>query len=259
MLSAAAARAPWRRAVAGARWLRETVGFYLLYATFAIGCFLPGLVCFLLYLVLPCRLGGPIGRGLSAGWFRLYLALLRGAGLLEDDLSALDGLRCERGLVVVANHPSLLDVVLLLSRLPPTVCIAKPAIWNNPLLGGGARLAGYLPNDSPLRLVRRARAALGAGRCLLIFPEGTRTRRIAVNGFKPGFALIARQARAPVQTVFIEAGTPFLGKSWPLLRRPPLPLRFRVRLGRRFMVSEDPAGFTARIERYFRDEMSAPR
>ncbi len=246
----------WRRVAAGGRWLRETLAFYLLYAVFAIGCFGFGLGCFLLAVVLPARIGAPLGQRMIGCWFRLYLGMLRRAGLLRADLGALDRLRAERGLVIAANHPSLLDVVLLLSRLPATVCIAKPAIWNNPLLGGGARLAGYLPNNSPLRLVRQARAALAAGRLLLIFPEGTRTQSFPVNRFKPGFALIAGQARAPVQTVFIDAATPFLGKQWKLLHRPALPLVYRVRLGRRFMVSEDPVAFSDRLERYFREEMT---
>lgn len=248
--------APFRRIAACARWLRDTIAFYGLYAVFAIGSFGLGLGCFLLSLVLPVRIGAPLGQRIIGGWFRLYLAMLRRAGLLLADLGALDTLRGETGLVIAPNHPSLLDVVLVISRLPGTVCIAKPAVWNNPLLGGGARLAGYLRSDSPLRLVRSARAALAEGRFLLVFPEGTRTRRFPVNAFKPGFALIARRARAPVQTVFIEADTPFLGKGWPLLRRPTLPLVYRVRLGRRFRVSGDPAAFSARLERYFREEMA---
>ena len=110
----------------------------------------------------------------------------------------------------------------------------KAKIWDNPVLGGGARLAGYIRNDSPRGMVRQAASELRAGHCLLVFPEGTRTRSRPVNRFKGGFALIAKRAGAPVQTVFIETDSPFLGKGWPAFKRPRFPVVYRVRLGERF-------------------------
>ena len=98
----------------------------------------------------------------------------------------------------------------------------KAKIWDNPVLGGGARLAGYIRNDSPRGMVRQAASELRAGHSLLVFPEGTRTRSRPVNRFKGGFALIAKRAGAPVQTVFIETDSPFLGKGWPAFKRPAL-------------------------------------
>ncbi len=112
----------------------------------------------------------------------------------------------------------------------------KAQIWDNLVLGGGARLAGYIRNDSAHGMVRCSARELRGGRPLLVFPEGTRTRRRPVNDFKGGFALIAKMARAPIQTVFIETDSPFLGKGWPLLKKPRFPLVYRARLGKRFTV-----------------------
>jgi hypothetical protein len=58
-----------------------------------------------------------------------------------------------------------------------------------------------------------------------------------------------------VQTVLIEADSPYLRKGWPLFRRPRLPLVYRIRLGRRFDVGDDPEAFVARLEAYFRQEL----
>ena len=80
-------------------------------------------------------------------------------------------------------------------------------------------------------MVRVGRAAVRAGNQLLVFPEGTRTRQHRRYGFKGGFALIAKSAGVPVQTVFIETNSRFLGKGWPLFRKPVFPLVYRVRLG----------------------------
>jgi 1-acyl-sn-glycerol-3-phosphate acyltransferase len=98
-----------------------------------------------------------------------------------------------------------------------------------------------------------------SGHSLLVFPEGTRTVSGTLNCFRGGFALIAKRARAPVQTVFIETNSPFLSKGWPLLRKPDLPLEYRVRLGRRFEVSGDVQEFLAALERYYHEELGARR
>jgi 1-acyl-sn-glycerol-3-phosphate acyltransferase len=209
--------------------------FYVLllgFALISLGWSLPAAL--LARLLSPAR-GRPLGQRAIGRGFSLYLGALQATGMLRCDLSALDALRDEPGLVIAPNHPSLLDAVLLTSRLPRVVCIAKAAIWDNPLLGGGMRLAGYVRNDAPVAMIRDAAAALRAGRQVLIFPEGTRTPRgSALGPVRRSFALIARQAGVPVQTVVIETDSPYLRKGWSPFRRPPLPLRFTVRLGERF-------------------------
>jgi 1-acyl-sn-glycerol-3-phosphate acyltransferase len=132
------------------------------------------------------------------------------------------------------------------------VCITKASLWDSPFLGGGIRLAGYIRNDEPRELTRRAIAELRSGQQLLIFPEGTRTEPGAVvNDFKGGFVLMARGAGVPIQTVFLDGPSRYLTKGWPLFRRPDLPLRLRARLGRRFVVEGSTKAFTGELQRYF--------
>jgi 1-acyl-sn-glycerol-3-phosphate acyltransferase len=107
-------------------------------------------------------------------------------------------------------------------------------------------------------MVRQATRELRAGHPLLVFPEGTRTRSGAVNEFRGGFALVAKRAGAPIQTVFIETDNPFLGKGWPLFRRPRFPLVYRVRLGERFRVTGDVKSFLRTLQEYYRRELHPP-
>jgi 1-acyl-sn-glycerol-3-phosphate acyltransferase len=97
---------------------------------------------------------------------------------------------------------------------------------------------------------------LRAGRQLLIFPEGTRTGGSCVDSFKSGFALIAKRAGAPVQTVFIDSNSRFLGKGWPLLKKPDFPLRYRIRLGPAVAVDGDVGTFVARLQESYRRELA---
>ena len=206
--------------------------------------------------VLPPRLAKPLGRRAIMTGFRLYSWVLRALCACRLDLKALDGLAREPGpLVVVANHPSLLDAVLITSRLPNAVCIMKAALMHNLLLGAGARMAGYIVNDAPLPMMRSAITELKAGATLLIFPEGTRTATAPVSACSSTAGVLAARAGVPVQTVLIELVPWYLGKGWPLWRPPRLPLHCRVRLGVRLAPEACGQRFGAEIERYFRAEL----
>ncbi|MGD9942710.1 MAG: lysophospholipid acyltransferase family protein [Burkholderiaceae bacterium] len=197
-------------------------------------------------------------RGWAAAIFRGYLRAIRRLGLLQVDLSELDRLRDEPSLIIAPNHPSLLDAALVISRLPRTVCIMKASLCDNLFLGAGARMAGYIPNDSPRSMVRLAVQALNDGGQLLIFPEGTRSSDAPIGPLKPAFAAIARRARAPVQTIFIEAESRYLSKGWPLWRRPvALPLRYRVRLGPRVAPEGSTDDIVARVTACLRSGLSS--
>lgn len=210
-----------------------------------------------LHALLPRRLGQPVGRFLIMVGFRIYLRYLTIFCACRFDLAELDSLRGDKPLVLVANHPSLLDAVMIVSRFPDMVCVMKAALMNNILLGSAARLARYIPNHAPLDVVLRARKALRDGAHLLIFPEGTRTSRFPVDTCTASAGLIAQRAQVPVQSLLIEFSSPYLGKAWPLWQRPRLPLHFRIRLGRRFAPPANVAAFGSELEAYFRGELSA--
>ena len=196
-------------------------------------------------------------RRLAALTFEWALAWLGRLGLVKLDLSALDRLRGERSLVIAPNHPSMIDAALMLSRLPDAICIMKSSIGRNWLLGWGAHLCGYIRNDRAHAMIRDSIATLRAGRQLLIFPEGTRTRQFPVSPLTGAFALIARRARAPVQVVVIETNSPFLAKGWPIWRKPDFPLVYRARLGERIEADLSDEEIMALTAQSLHDELEA--
>ncbi|AOF87169.1 acyltransferase family protein [Hydrogenophaga sp. RAC07] len=214
-----------------------------------------------LYRVLPGPLGRWLGRQAIMRGFRLYVGVLRTLCTCRFDLGALDTLRDQGPMVIAANHPSLLDAVLITSRLPNAFCLMKSSLMDNPLFGAGARMARYVRNDNLLSAVLSCRRELQQGAQLVIFPEGTRTLGYPTNPLNPlsrSTALIATRAGVPVQTVIIEFSSPYVGKGWPLWRKPSLPLTCRVRLGRRFDAPHDARAFTTELEAYFRAELASP-
>ncbi len=216
------------------------------------------LAALLLYPLLPRATGRRVGRAMIAYGYRLFWRIAAVSGMIRLEAEVLDLLRDEPGLIVVANHPSMLDALMLVARLPKSACIMKASLARNPLLGPGARLARYIRNDSAFGMIHCAVTDLRAGGQLVMFPEGTRTTRAPLNDFHASFTLIAKRARAPIQTVFIDTDSPYLGKGWPLWRLPPLPIRFTVRLGRRFAPPQSVEAARREIEAYFVAGMRKP-
>ncbi len=215
-----------------------------------------GLPIALVLMCLPRRVRVPLGRRLIRFSLALYLLFLRLFCCVRLDASALQAIRGDRPLIVVANHPSLLDATILLAGLPHAVCVMKGSLRRNLLFGPMARLSGYVSNDEPMNMIRQACDELADGAHLIIFPEGTRTTSFPLNPFSEAAAFIAARSGVAIQTLFIEFSSPYLGKAWPLFREPVLPLRISVALGQKFGPESDRAALTERLECYFRTHLA---
>jgi 1-acyl-sn-glycerol-3-phosphate acyltransferase len=243
----------------GLLWsLYERLAMHLGLGGLALMCLAWLPVAMLLYPLLPVRTGQRLGRRVISLAFRVYLRLLGWLCACRFDLSDIERLRDEGPLIIAANHPSLLDAVILVSRLPNAVCVMKASLMENPLFGAAARLARYVRNDGILRILADSSHELEGGAHVVLFPEGSRTVDFPVDPLQPTVGLIARRSGVPVQTVLLDFSTPYLGKAWPLFRPPVLPLVVKARLGRRFPAPSDHLAFTAELQAYFRQETRMP-
>jgi len=212
-------------------------------------------IAIIVYPLLSERRGRALGRYVIMVVFRFYLASLSLSRRCSFDLTALDALRDAPPLILAPNHPSLLDAVMVISRLPNIACVLKADLMNNIFLGAGSRLARYIRNEPVRRMVQLATRDFDCGSHLLLFPEGTRTTACPVNPLKGSIGLISHHARVPVQTILIETDSTYLSKGWPLFRKPAMPIHYRVRLGRRFDPPQHTRRFMAELEHYFAHEL----
>ncbi len=212
-------------------------------------------IALLIFPLLSERRGRALGRYVVMAVFRVYLASLGASRRFSFDLDALDVLRDAPPLIIAPNHPSLLDAVMVISRLPNVACVMKAELMNNIFLGAGARLARYIRNEPVRRMVQLATQDFDCGSHLLLFPEGTRTTADPINPLKGSIGLIAHKAQVPVQTILIETDSRYLSKGWSLFRKPPMPIHYRVRLGRRFDPPQHTQRFMAELEHYFSHEL----
>ena len=176
-------------------------------------------------LVLGCILFPPLMlfrakramRSLVRGCYKLFVGVGRMTGLFRVVMSPEDRERLAsmRGCVVVASHPSLIDVVILLAYLPNATAVAKAAAGRNFFYSRVVN-AAFLVNDDPRRVLDEAKDLLSRGGNLVIFPEGTRTPVDAPrHKLYRGAAQIALHAGAPVQCVSVTCDPPVLAKGQP--------------------------------------------
>jgi len=193
--------------------------------------------------------------------------LSKGSAQFFSDLAARNLVRCEfagfedaaswKGSIICANHPAILDAICFFWKIPGIGCVVGTNPWSNPLLSLPARLADFVPRDPALRMLKECRQRLQRGENILLFPEGTRTTRGALNPFHDGPALLSVKARAPIRTIFIETNSLFLGKGYSFFKATTRPIKFRFSVGEIFQpcAAETARDLSRRLETYFRQNL----
>ena len=143
---------------------------------------------------------------------RTYIGAMRVLRLIDLEVSGIDRVPSP-GSLIVANHPSLIDALLLLGHVKDGVVVAKRSLQVNPFTWGGIRGANYVVNADPQSLIDECRARIAAGETLVLFPECTRTADDGVVRLRRGAAHIAVRSRCTLLPVTIEFSEPLLTKN----------------------------------------------
>ena len=149
---------------------------------------------------------GAISRTLS-----IYILFLRLCGLLSYEIHGHEHLK-PGGQLIIANHPSLLDVAFLISLVRKVNCVVKASLWHTPLTQTPVSMAKYIRNDSK-QLIQDCIESLHSGDSLIIFPEGTRTPPGVPLRFHRGVANVALLAKNDITPITIRCEPAALLKS----------------------------------------------
>jgi 1-acyl-sn-glycerol-3-phosphate acyltransferase len=202
-------------------------------------------VCFAVYMPGGLALGVPAygvvrwlvpaGRRKAAGkallrlWYRFFVALMDGLGVVtvsRQDLELLD----QPGRFIVANHPTLIDFVVLGALLPQANGLVKASLMRHWAMGWPIKMGGYIPNDSGQQTLDLCRAALAEGGSLVVFPEGTRSKPGLPLSFQRGAAQLALRSADKLTLLHIESTPSNLHRGGRWWLAPPKKVRMRVRL-----------------------------
>jgi 1-acyl-sn-glycerol-3-phosphate acyltransferase len=241
--------------------LRWVSLYYLSWVVFGTVGILLNLACMAL-MILPGRdtLGRPV-RATIRRLFKAWAAWLHATKVISVAWEGFGQGELQPGTVYIANHPTIIDATLVLARLPDAICIFKPSLMSNPAVGPAAVMAGYVRGDTGLDLIKAAAWKVAEGQSLLVFPEGTRTAPGTDLGkMKPGFALIADRARAPVRLIVISS-TPDLGARgrpwWPAPDVLPGALRISLEQSWPYEPGRSAAELTQAVEKRICEVLAA--
>jgi 1-acyl-sn-glycerol-3-phosphate acyltransferase len=197
------------------RWLATGISF----ATFGLGALLFGL---LLTPVAMMAALTPWGRkpatqrmirrqiGRAMGFF---VWLMHALGVLDYRISDAESTSAEGPLLILANHPSLIDVVFLLAMFPESQCVVKRALWHNPFTHFIMRSSGYISNSDPAEILVKGLSSLERGNTLILFPEGTRSVPGEPLKFMAGAATMAVRSGCDILPVLIQVSPTTLTKA----------------------------------------------
>lgn len=162
------------------------------------------------------RVQGTIQRS-----FNFFCQTMKFTGAIDYKIIGADILKQDRNCLIVANHPSLIDYVLIASQLERCDCLVKSAIWVNPFMKHIVKAAGYIPNETPDDLLSICEQRFDEGNVLLVFPEGTRTTPGVESKLQRGSAQIAVRTKRDLRLVHITVSPSFLTKEKKWYQVPP--------------------------------------
>ncbi|WP_198147253.1 lysophospholipid acyltransferase family protein [Gilvimarinus polysaccharolyticus] len=211
----------WVKYRADRLWRVAATGFC--FSVFSLGGLLQSLLVFPIIYALPGNREHKAHRirALQQRTFAGFVWLMDVLGVVRAKLHNTELLAKSPGCIVIANHLTLVDVVILFAHLPQANCVVKGELWRNRYLKGVMRAAGFISNESAEHLLRGCQKALNANEAVLIFPEGSRNLPGQGLCFKRGFANVAVRTGAPILTAFITCNPLTLTKGEPWYRIPP--------------------------------------
>ena len=231
------------------------------FAAFGIGGLLLSTLVFPTLQFLPAERRKSRARWLIHKSFGIFMRLMQAAGVMRFEVTGAERLRDCRHTLVLANHPTLIDVVALVSLMPDASCVVKRDLWKNPFLGGVVRAAGYISNAEPEQLIADCAEDVAAGNPLLVFPEGTRSQPGRPLHFLRGAAYMALASGMPILPVLIRCSPATLAKNDKWYRIPPCRFRLAIEVhepvaASRWVAPGDRSPIAARrlseaMERYF--------
>jgi len=190
--------------------------------------------------------------------FSRYLKLLSRWRVVDVEFVGFEDCEHWSRSVIAPNHPSIIDAVALVSRIPGLDCVMNSRLLHDPVMGGAARLCDFVCNSAAIPMVKSCERRLAAGSNILIFPEGTRTTEPPLGPVHHGYVLAAIRAGAAIRTVIIECDSAYFGHSFSFFRPARCPMWFRLTAGKIFHPGsgDDARELSHEIEQYYRDSLA---
>lgn len=168
----------------------------------------------------------------------------------------------EKPAIVICNHHSVIDSLLMQSLNPKLILMVNDWVWNDAFMGPIVRLGGFIPKEAGYdeNLVK-IKALLDDGYSLAIFPEGSRSETATLQRFHKGAFFMAEKLNIDIVPIIFH-GTAFVqGKDDSfLLKKGRITVRYLPRISPADATfGQGYAQRTKLISRYFKAEYASMR
>ena len=233
--------------------------------TFGVGGLLLWFVVFPLLSLWPGNRRDKINRSQLALHYSFiaFIGLMHRIGIMTYEINGLERLN-RPGQLILANHPTLVDIVFLISRIKYANCIVKDSLWRNPFMRGPILNAGFISNGDPEKMIQECVEWLQSGGTMIIFPEGTRSVPGKPCRFHRGAVAIALQANKIVTPVTLSCYPSTLTKAEPWYSIPERHFHLAMHVGEDIPLDEftqiEPRSIAVRrLNQYLQDYFTAQR
>ncbi len=167
-------------------------------------------MCYLAFVVMVVLILLPVGRKKKKEWLARAMSILSAAVMysgtqIRKRTYGREYLEYDKPAILIANHSSFLDIMIILMHHPKAVIMVKEWVYKSPLYGWVIRYANYIfMEEGPEANLEQARELVKDGYSIIIFPEGTRSDDGQVKRFHKGAFYLAEQLNLPIQPVFIH-------------------------------------------------------
>jgi len=166
--------------------------------------------------------------------------------------------------VMVANHQSLLDILVLFRIFAHFKWVSKIENFRIPAIGWNMSLNRYIKlkrgdRASVVRMMQECQSALTGGNSIMMFPEGTRSPDGHLRAFKTGAFELAKSARTPILPIILEGTADALPKRGFVLQgRHPIRITILDELPAESFAEESVEALTARVRTLIASHLGEP-
>lgn len=231
----------------------------LLLSAFAFFYFLLG--CFLLTVlryVLALPLGSKFSRKRVYHWVMMWFcrSLVFTMANVKKNIVDKDNADFDQPAVIIANHHSFLDIVLLLMFHPKVIMVTNEWVYNSPFFGKIVQYADFILSTKGLEgQLDSIKAKLEDGFSIIIFPEGKRSESFELNRFHKGAFYLAHHFKLDIQPIVLHGTNYVMPQRDPFyLKSGKVTIQFLPRMGYEAFKEETYAVTTKRVSKQFKHQ-----
>lgn len=193
--------------------------------------------------------------------FRFMIFMLKSMGVVSFKFNGFEQLKNDKGCLILANHPTLIDYIAIVSHMPRCNNIIKKSLWRNIFVNRVIDKAAYIPNTQSFKTLAAINKTLKSGDNILMFPEGTRTILNQPLVLKRGAAQIAVRVKAPIRFIHITCVPPILTKQDKWYKIPSTKPHFTLTVGTRiepedfFKTTKNPSIAIRQLTQYLQNKL----